>query len=78
MTIITGSSCPYSAVALSQKPIYIASVPQAGTSACYYLPQAATRYVVHNLNKNGELNLRSRVDFKSVIADQLKANKKSA
>jgi hypothetical protein len=38
MTIITGSSFPYMAVALSDKPVYIASVPKAGTGAFHYIP----------------------------------------
>jgi hypothetical protein len=74
MTIITGSSFPYIAMALSDKPIYIASQPKAGTAAFHYIPKSATRYVIHNLDLNGELDVRRGVDFVAVIARHLRAN----
>jgi hypothetical protein len=75
MTIITGSSFPYLAMAGSNKPIYVASVPKAGTAAFHYIPQStATQYVIHNLDSNGNLDVRRGVNFESVIAQHLSAN----
>jgi hypothetical protein len=77
MTIITGSSFPYIAIAFSDKPVYIASAPKAGTAAFHYVPQSAAQYVVHNLDNDGNLDLRQEVDFKAVIAHHLRKNNSS-
>jgi hypothetical protein len=74
MTIITGSSFPYIAMALSNKPVYIASAPKEGTAAFHYVPQSATQFVIHNLDLNGKLAVRRGVDFKAVISRHLTAN----
>jgi hypothetical protein len=74
MTIITGSSFPYIAMAVSNKPVYIASVPKAGTAAFHYIPQSATQHVIHNLDSNGNLDVRRGVDLTSGINQHLRAN----
>jgi hypothetical protein len=74
MTIFTGSSFPYIAMTMSNKPVYIASVPKAGTATFHYIPQSAIQYVIHNLDHNGNLNVRRGVNFESVITQHLTAN----
>jgi hypothetical protein len=71
MTIITGSSFPYIAMVLSQKPIFVAAVPKAGTEAFHYVPPFSPQHVVHNVNADGHLQLYPSEDFTTAIADHL-------
>jgi hypothetical protein len=69
MTIITGSTFPYIAMAVSDKPVYVTAIPKEGVNVYVYDPRSTISYV---LNADGKLELSSRKQFETAVTARIK------